>query len=232
MQTGKAAIRLGPMTPEKFAGLLNSGYDKFCFRHLRNESSMLKYSVAVFILAFGFCGARHPAPQPPAARTVDVEAERYAVYSVLLNRTFEKPGKVLVIQSETNKDSTFDDEWQRIEPEPAWKTAVDDYKVKNLRPAIVEAKFSLPTKVTLISKDEVEKFFCEGCGWWAAFYKKYPDAPGLITFSNVGFNEEMNYALVDFSYMYNGLGGGGGLLLLIKKDGKWVKERQLTAWVA
>src|ERR1041385_6968635 len=87
----------------------------FAFGHLRNQRHMTKYSVFVFILALGFCGARHPAPRPSAARTVDVEAERYAVYSVLLNRTFEKPGKVLVIQSETNKDTTFEDEWHRIE---------------------------------------------------------------------------------------------------------------------
>ncbi len=196
---------------------------------------MLKYFGVLLILSLGFCAAPHPARQPPTARTVDVEAERYAVYSVVLNRTFERPGKVLVIQSQTHKDSTSEDEWNRLKVEPAWKKAVDDYKAKNVQPSVIEDKFDLRNlrrDVKLISKEEVDKFFCEGCGWWEAFYKKYPDSPGLITFSNVGFNDEMNYAVVDFSYVYNGLGGGGGLLLLVKKDGKWITEKQLTAWVA
>jgi len=90
----------------------------------------------------------------------------------------------------------------------------------------------VPTPVTLISTQEVDQIFSGGGGWWQAFYKKYPKSPGLVTFSNVGFNPEMNYALVNVGYSCGGLCGRGGLVLLVKKDGNWIKERDLISWVS
>ena len=199
---------------------------------------MLKYFAALAILTSGFCTAPPRGPKAPAVRAEDVEAERYAVYSVLLNNMYgnlkqevgEKQSKVLVVQGQTDKDNTSEEEWRHIKAEPAWKPALDDYKAKNLQPSVIADKLNAPTKVVLVSKEEVEKFFCEGCGWWEAFYKKYPNSPGLITFSNVGFNPEMTYALVDVRYHCGGLCGEGGMVLLVKKDGTWIEEGQLTRW--
>jgi hypothetical protein len=182
----------------------------------------------------GFCAApRHPAPAPTARDMADIEAERYAIYSVFLNENFEdKPNKLLVIQNQTSKDNYLPEEWGSIKVEPSWQAAVDDYKTKNLKPSMIEDKFKVQTKVVLAPSEEIDRLFAEGGGWWQAFYKKYPHSPGLITFSNVGFNLEMTHALVDVSYSCGGLCGRGGLVLLVKKDGKWVKDEDLITWVS
>ena len=194
---------------------------------------MLKYFAALFILASGFCAAPlHQAPStvlPP----VDVEAERYAIYSLFLREMFaDKPVKLLVVESQTRPDTYMKEEWDRMEVEPRWQSVVDNYKAKNAQPAAVDNKFKVTLPVTLVSAQEVDQFFREGGGWWQAFYKKYPKSPGLVTFSNVGFNSEMTYALVDVGYSCGGLCGRGGLVLLVKKDGNWTREKDLIAWVS
>jgi hypothetical protein len=194
---------------------------------------MLKYFAALFILASGFCAAPlHRAPTP-VLPPVDVEAERYAIYSLFLQHMFaDEPVKLLVVKNQTSPDSYIKEEWDRMELEPRWQSVVDDYKAKNVQPAAVENKFKLSTPVTIISAQEVDQIFSEGGGWWQAFYKKYPKSPGLITFSNVGFNPEMTYALVDVGYSCGGLCGRGGLVLLVKKDGSWTTEKDLISWVS
>jgi hypothetical protein len=194
---------------------------------------MLKYFAALFILASGFCAApphRAPAPVLPP---VDVEAERYAIYSLFLQHMFaDEPGKLVVVRNQTSPDNYVKEEWDGMGVEPRWQSVVDDYKAKNAQPAAVENKFKVSSPVTLIPAREVDQIFGEGGGWWQAFYKKYPKSSGLVTFSNVGFNHEMTYALVDVSHSCGGLCGSGGLVLLVKKDGNWIKEKDLISWVS
>jgi|SRR5215831_2472940 len=192
---------------------------------------MLKYVAAVLILATGFCAAPpHPAPPRPAPQ-IDFEAERYAVYSVLLKEMGEDPDpKSLSIEDQTSKDFYSKEEWDQIKVDPAWQPALNDYQAKNSKPVEIEDKFSLPAKVMLLPHAEVNRFFEEGGGWWEAFYRKYPKATGFITLSNVGFNPEMNYALVDVGFHCGGLCGNGSLVLLVKKDGKWVIENNFLFW--
>jgi len=198
---------------------------------------MLKYFAALFILASGFCAApphRAPPPAPtPAVPQIDLEAERYAIYSLFLKKIVaDESVKVLVVENQTRPDTYSEDEWTGMKVEPGWQSVVDDYKTKNLQPAAVESRFKLPTTVKFISAQEVDHFFGEGGGWWKAFFQKYPKASGLVTFSNVGFNPEMTYSLVDVGYSCGGLCGNGALVLLVRKDGNWIIERHLITWVS
>jgi len=80
---------------------------------------MLKYFAALFILASGFCATPlHRAPSPVLS-PVDVEAERYAIYSLFLKQMFaDKPVKLLVVENQTRPDTYMKDEWDRMELEP------------------------------------------------------------------------------------------------------------------
>jgi hypothetical protein len=203
---------------------------------------MSKFLAACLIVFTGFC-TRPPVRQPQRTdapvrqpQQIDVEPDRYAVYSALLTQFLvDEPAKVLVIQNETeDEDPGGPTDWSNVKKElaPASQPAVDDFKARNVKPSAIENKFSVPAKVMFISKAEVERLFAEGGGWWEAFYKQYPKSAGLVTFSNVGFNPEMNYALVYFGYGCGGLCGRGGHMLLIKKEGKWTIEDRLSLWVS
>ena len=203
---------------------------------------MFKSFLAAFVIASSFCTP--PPRQGPKQVNADAErpvldttTERYAVYSALLNERFgDRAPKFLVIQSETEDDSTeqSDERWDNLKKalEPCSHSVVDDYRIRNVQPATVENKFRVPIRVVLVSKQDVDRFFGEGGREWEAFYRQYPKAEGLIRLSNVGFNPEMNQALVYFADSCGGLCGSGGLLLMVKKDGNWTFKEALSSWVS
>jgi hypothetical protein len=199
---------------------------------------MFKCLLAVIVIAVGFCGrnvnhwAQKPTPDP-----IIQESERYAVYSAVLKDMFVRDStRLLVIESKTGDDFTDSGEkrWDYIEKglAPISRPTIDDFKQKNAQPSDIENKFPLSTKVTLLSKADVDKFFGEGGGWWKAFYEKYPNSPGLITFSNVGFNNEMTQALLYVGTQCDGLCGEGNYVLLSKTDGNWKVERKVMTWIS
>jgi hypothetical protein len=69
----------------------------------------------------------------------------------------------------------------------------------------LENKFSIPQIVVLISKKEHDKIFSDES--WDTFYQKYPDSPGYIGLSRVGFNSNHTQAIIYFSNVLASLGG-------------------------
>ena len=56
---------------------------------------------------------------------------------------------------------------------------------------------------------------------WKAFAKEYPESYGFITLSRVGFNKQMDQALVHAGWQCPALCGHWSFQLLVKKDGLW-----------
>lgn len=198
---------------------------------------MLKYFAAALILAAGFCtGAINHQTQESRQKSIG-EAERYAAYSAVLTAMFVHDStKLLVIEDKTADDFTAKDEkhWDYIKKglEPLSQITIDDFTAKNAQPTTIESKFTLTTKVTLVSKSEVDKLFGQGGGWWKAFYEKYPGSSGLITFSNVGFNGDGTQALLYVGYSCGGLCGSGHYVLLAKNNGAWKIEKSVMTWIS
>ena len=67
---------------------------------------------------------------------------------------------------------------------------------------------------------------------WTLFYNRYPDAPGIITFSRVGFNEAIDQALCYVGFQSQLLSGAGYYFLLKKVNGNWVVDQQVMTWVS
>ena len=198
---------------------------------------MLRYLATVMMIATGFCttGINHEI-QESKLQPVP-EAERYAAYSAVLTSMFVRDAtKLLVVADKTADDFTSKDDkhWDYIKQGLAQisQDTIDDFKSKNGQSSTVEDKFALTTKVTLISKAEVDKFFGEGGGWWKAFYEKYPGSPGLITFSNVGFNNDGTQALLYVGHGCGGLCGSGHYVLLSKNNGVWKVEKSVMTWIS
>jgi hypothetical protein len=191
------------------------------------------------------CVAQPKTPnQPP--RQLDTSADEYAVYSAVIARmfagdkvTFDSQTKVklLVIQDTTVTDSTASEaennEQSFKKMFPVLKEGVAaDYKTKNSTPLHLKDSFELKLKHVLVEKQAIDKMFEEGGGWWEEFYKKYPDSGGFISFSRVGFNSDVDQALVYIAHGCGGLCGTGHYVLLEKGVDGWKVVKRSMVWIS
>ncbi|HEY7547124.1 MAG TPA: hypothetical protein VID27_19680, partial [Blastocatellia bacterium] len=144
----------------------------------------------------------------------DIESEEYTVYSALIEELFiSQETKLVVI---TNRTIAEDDDigkslQERINesiPEVS-KETLSSYESRKKEAHLLSSRFNLRVEYKLVSRGEIDKLLKEEGRWWDAFYKKYPKSPGLISFSNVGFNPEMTEAFLYVSRWCGSLCGTG-----------------------
>lgn len=158
---------------------------------------------------------------------------------------FEEPSlKQFVIKLMTVKieDDTYQDNYidNFIKKSKDRGTKLDvelyeDFKNKNSHYYILQNKFSVPQNIVLLSKTERDKIFTKKGPFfdgWFEFYNKYPDSPGYIGLSRVGFNTDHTYAIVYFSLLVASLIGHGYLILLSKEKGKWSVKKRAMLWIS
>ena len=113
---------------------------------------------------------------------------------------------------------------------PLVQETVDDYIAKNREVHQLSRDLNIKLPYIFFRKED-EEIFKEPDGW-DIFAQKYPGAFGYIAFSAVGFNSEMDQALVYVSRYCGRLCGSGQLVVLTKHDGVWDPRVWLTLMVA
>lgn len=181
--------------------------------------------VLTMLLTFALGVAIHPIKSKDKRISVaNRENEEYAVYSALINRRRAyDDGRVLLIGKQTFSSYPHDvnktDELVFIKlyiPDSTSRDVLEDYKSQNQQSSELTSFFRLHNRYVLISGPE--RYF-ENQKSRLAFNTEYPNSTGGITlFSQVGFNSEMDQALVYASKYCGGLCGGGGYYLLSKKE--------------
>ena len=176
--------------------------------------------------------------------------EEYVVYAAVIERLFagnkvsfdtQSPVNLLVIKDQTSVDRSGDrlltknfsadvGDYVRQWASALSQETIEDYRIKNNESHQLKDNFSLKVKHVLVQREELEQFLKEGR--WEEFYKKYPDSRGFISFSRVGFNREMNEALVYFEHWCGGLCGSGIYLQLKKEDEGWRVFKVERAWIS
>jgi hypothetical protein len=86
----------------------------------------------------------------------------------------------------------------------------DDIKLKNVN-VVILGRDSIPDRTKL--------------------FAGYPNwIPSILEFSNIGFNEQMNQAMVYYGSS-SGPGVGGGIFIIFEKNGKsWKYKKIIPAW--
>lgn len=180
------------------------------------------------------------------------EYEEAAVYSALIENTdIRVHGRPLdasevVIQDQTmwgdylltgfadseNLDRMFED-FKRDFP-LADRAALDSFLFINHKPCpMLKRPFLAGTGSRLISHQEVERFSRTDPGfWWGDFYRKYPNAAGLFTFSKVGFNADRTQAVVYRAFSCGDTCGYGSYVLLVKEEGVWTIVAEARQWIS
>ncbi|HYL97425.1 MAG TPA: hypothetical protein VEZ90_00605, partial [Blastocatellia bacterium] len=142
---------------------------------------------------------------------LDVDADEYAVYSVIIReKHLSRDTKLVVINDATVKGPPV-----RVGGltggnfNPA-KEVIDAYERTRKDSEQLSARFDVPVSYLFISQKEHDAFFKNGVReGWDAFYSKYPNCDGMISFSRVGFNNSRDHAIVYFGVSSGGLCGHG-----------------------
>lgn len=97
---------------------------------------------------------------------------------------------------------------------------IADFEAKSKKADQLESGFSLEVPCILVTGEEINAILGAHGNGWDNFYKKYPGAQGILSFSQVGFDRQKNQALAYFGNQSNYLGGAGcRVLLAIAKKG-------------
>jgi Holliday junction resolvase-like predicted endonuclease len=178
-----------------------------------------------------------------------LKKEEYAVYDALLEagrhiieENFPNLGEIQVIVIEDHTCwclrmrylygavGTCDSVTEEI---PALKQETfDDFENKNADLYPLDDSFSLEVPVVLLSEDEIHDLMePKSASWGDKLYEKH-NSKGILTLSRVGFNPDMNQALVYIGIysIYNS--GMGYYVLLVKESDNWKIQDIIEAWIS
>jgi hypothetical protein len=172
--------------------------------------------------------------------------EDYSVYSALINQKFIRHEiKLIVIQDQTQiyrlGHQSLDEHTNYAMKglSPVSLSTVKNYFERNKEQFNLSGHFKLKTPYIILTKKEIEDHFKPRIGVadpldkaWQEFYKKYPDSPGFIMLSRVGFDSEMKQAMVYIGHACGGLCGEGRYVFLTKEEGNWRIKNELPLWIS
>jgi hypothetical protein len=178
---------------------------------------------------------------------IPVRKEEYAVYSALLNSFIPSPNaggdfwlnkiELLVIDDYTSPFSQENDApLKLVDMYSPVKLRVDadvldEFKRVNKESYPLDDSFNLKIKYLLLSQRGASEFFA-GKGGWEAFDKEFPAALGIFNFSRVGFNRNMDKALLCSWNQSNWCAGFGFYDLYVKKLGRWYLKQRILYGVS
>ena len=192
----------------------------------------------LLLLALCLCAAACSA-RPTLIPTPSVDRigqEEQAVYAFLLAKMYQHRGYVIMAETATsatgvdNTAQTLDYVLQNmhdVAPE-----TLDSFRSRNANAQTLRPNMQLGGPYTLLSQSARNRIFSQNQSGWDIFYNHYPQAPGLTTFSRVGFNFPLNQALVYMGTQSNWLAGAGYYILLKKVNGTWSIDQQVMIWVS
>ena len=171
--------------------------------------------------------------------------ESYAVYSAILRKMINSPENgdsvdLLVINKKTSTDNIFENWGDKVFRKKKaavsrnfWK-AQADYKLRNKKSGKLINSFALTTKYILIDQKEFNDFFKKDNlkEDWENFFHKYPNSPGFITFSRIGFDKGYKHAFVYREVNCGMLCAGGSYILLKKTANGWEQIKEILFWAS
>lgn len=190
---------------------------------------------AIPALCLGESRADFDACAQPSMR----ETEEYAIYSTLLNRLYEGGHSDRVLIRDRTSIDGFNykahdnvlEEVMRQLPLMQAET-LGSFFDANEQSHPFDKSLRLPGASRFVDARQIESYFSEGGGGWHAFNCDYPHYGGFITLSKVGFNRDMNQAIVYFSSVCGETCGAGSLVFLVKEGAVWRIKGTAFNWVS
>ena len=176
---------------------------------------------------------------------LDSDEEANDIYRFLIHRKYiaNDEIKLIVIQAETTSCPMYEDEdvkekfgvteefhemMSKWMPEAEAQT-LDNYLLSNKTQHGLEV-WNLGINYVLVRNSDLPTGNVDN--FWERFYRKYPNSPGLLFFSKVGFNERHDQAFLYMGRSCGGLCGAGEYVLLNKVNGHWALRDEQDLWVS
>ncbi len=196
-----------------------------------------KIALSLFTLALlvacGPRGGKTPTT-PPAAQ---IDQEEQAVYAALFKDMFPSaPSIVLMDMTATDPggvaNTTSQVEYIMKNLRDADPSVAESFKARNDQAYPLSPEMKVGIQYILLTQSQRNEIFSQNQDGWDAFYKNYPDAPGLTGISRVGFNEKFDQALVYIGTQSHYLAGAGYYVLLVKTNGAWAVSQKVMSWIS
>lgn len=187
----------------------------------------------LLLSACSMIGTQTSTPIPTITPAPDASREEERVYATLIETLY--PTDLLVIMEKTQSDVlelASDEIYQHVE-ESLLHLSADtfvDFKAHNESSYPLKTSMILGSRYILLSEKDKQELFQINQSGWDVFYNRYPDAPGIITLSRVGFNAQMDQALVYLGIQSHWLAGSGSFFLLNNIGGEWIIDQQVMTW--
>ncbi|MGB7061835.1 MAG: hypothetical protein WBF13_05715 [Candidatus Zixiibacteriota bacterium] len=225
--------------------------------NIKREKSTVLQRLLLLGIAISLTACENNTEAPGDQAQQSLTTEEYAVYASVMQSLFiGSHHKLVVIRDSTveifeDSSSTLEDPvcydhmrcWgfrglRHLKPEfeeelEPWTLL--EFLRANKRRYLLADRFELEVQILLISGTEHADIFRKEVSIndrWREFYARYPDSPGQIAFSRVGFNRDMNQAFLYAANASHWLVGAGYLVLLTKEDNAWKILRKRLVWVS
>lgn len=176
------------------------------------------------LVLFGLLLASFYANAQPAESAVR-QREEYAVYSAIIPETYhDYEGGILVILNPTVRypHEIARKDFQFFYPAPVVsEETLEDFLQRNKTDRWLTRKFELDFAHIIADSTEIKRLTGNPLSDWKDFYKQYPASHGFFHMSRVGFNQNMDQALVLEGWRCQGLCGQWEFILLAKRDNVW-----------
>ncbi len=191
------------------------------------------FLVVLLLSACSMKSAETVTPIPSITPSADAIREEERVYATLIEAHYSSD--LLVIMEKTQTDVlelASDETYQFVEGslQHLSTETLSDFKARNDQSYPLKTSMILGSRYLLFSEKDKQDLFQINQSGWDVFYNRYPDAPGIITLSRVGFNARMDQALVYLGIQSHWLAGSGSFFLFNKVDGEWLIDQQVMTW--
>ena len=169
--------------------------------------------------------------------------EEYAVYVALFDRGFsliegrhitDEIQLIVIIDHtygcEPDEDLNEVLEWVGQKMPLTEQETLDNFQLRNAESHPLGDYFDHSVEVLLVSLEEIREIFQKDNGW-KEFYAMYPFSQGIMTLSRVGFNAEMNQALLYVEDEWDDCIGSGHYILFTKESGVWTIQSWARSWI-
>jgi len=166
---------------------------------------------------------RPPARRPPRREWPVATKTDLAIYSAIIAGKVAERGRTCVVVSDTESGSDVTDEVSRAigsfkKRKADVKALMADFRKCNARSVSIP-KFKAACPLVFVTRKRLDDIF--RLGFWAAFYRMFPNPAGYVEFSLPGYSRDRSAAVVYFVHVWGGRAGYVELLYLKRSDSEW-----------
>jgi hypothetical protein len=166
------------------------------------------------------------------------EDEEHFVYTAIITEMYVngEPNNDVIVEVQTSLGgSVCDVPWttnyvSQNMSRSVSKSVFDNFVAKNSDSQASQGQIRTGPGYSIITKGEVDELY-QDRDFWDRFSEKYPKGI-LVTLSRIGFNEEMNQALVYSSHTCGWKCGLGYYVLLMKDGNTWTIKHKVNVWAS